>query len=315
MFCPKCGTQIQEGAVFCGKCGMRAMLIEEQVKPNPQPQPQPKTEQKAVKHWNEIFNENWRAFFKKPVFLAAAIVLTLFCAFMLSSDESSLSEFSNISIPKALRELDECKGTIETISGLLDLIAWVQMAHFALLITGIWLVFADSRRESIAPVRTGGYHMLTWAQVAWIVRNILAWLLLSTLLHNVLEPMVEDFGYGEEILEGVETTYQQAQLRLLGEAVYRIVCIALINQVRHCAEGEYSSVSNLPVVVAVCCFIEGASKVNTYMDYQQTETLLRVAHYAVFGVVLIMFWNHTKYMQRLYYEHRNTQSEAARMKT
>ena len=182
MYCKKCGQQISEDSVYCAKCGEQVNILRSPVSGSIP----------SKKPWPYRFNSEWRNATRSPLFIVAAICLTIFHAVILgyifTVTDLMLNEWKELDVVQYINQFAHYDDLSSKLNGFEF---WAGVAKFLLIVSGfvsivgIWLVYADSRSDPLTSIDDGNFVWLKFAQIVRCVGSVAAILIYNSLASNI----------------------------------------------------------------------------------------------------------------------------------
>lgn len=270
MFCPKCGTKLDESTKFCPNCGANVSPSAAQ-----QPAVSPAQETTGYQSLAEYTFAEVKKFAKSPLFIAAVVVFTL--GILLSFQSSPLSWvgplLSEVTDSAEIGYLVSLVSQyVGTSSALLNIFSNLPNILIAL---GMWLVLISAFNNANVKLSTGG---ITLIKVVTVIQFICG------LIIPILLPVGLVITMGD-ILEG------GTLLALVGIFVAAIILIAVyykkllqtINDIRYTMETG-TPVVEISGFIIFCCMAGGI--ISALVSILNIVGMLSAVATILFGVVL-----------------------------
>lgn len=164
MFCRKCGAAVDEGETICPGCGAPVGVPSA-------PVPAPVAPAPAA----PVVKSPLQAACSSPMFLAAAICLSVTAVFQLIAMFTSTGTVGQISVYLDLVDdarLGEASGTLMGMGILYLLIALGLLAVTAVTLTGLWMTYVSSRAADREPGLIRGLRLVRGGALAEMVCTI-----------------------------------------------------------------------------------------------------------------------------------------------
>ncbi len=246
MYCPRCGTQNNDGVQFCQQCGMPLGAARPRQAAGPSRGEQIKAAARSPFYLTGIIAFTCATLFALVnAALAPATFSQYLYQFAMLADMDALSDPA---VWQMLDLMDRWGGSTALLGALLGQLPAI------LICVGMWLLFASALKRGPAPASTTG---LTFIKVVTIIRLVLFVLGLVLVEGVLILSIVAASEYGGGSVIGVMIVLALVVLAVAAVVVvYYVLLVKTINTMGTTLRTQIPS-DNVSVYVAVCCFIMG----------------------------------------------------------
>ncbi len=302
MFCPYCGTKIDDDSKFCTNCGAKVDgAIPQQ--PNPDPnqvgqQSQPNTKFATM---SSLTLSEVKKLAKSPILLAAVICFTL--GILLSFTRNPVREFLSLTETMFADELgydyydmvDEIEAVTDGAGLISNIIGNLPAVLYAV---GMWIVVVSAFDKTKTKLSTGGLTLIKVLVIISFISTILIIAAVAATVFVMTMVIADEYGVFHDgarifpvggMIAGILIVVAVIVLCVL----YYVKLVKTINNIRYTANNG-SPVADISGIVIFFCFLGGICGIATSIF--NFTALLNAVSWLLFGLVLSGYKKKMQYL-------------------
>lgn len=296
MFCPYCGTKIDDDSKFCTNCGAKVDgAIPQQ--PNPDPnQPNPNQQQSAPNYgkydtMSSLTLATVKKLAKSPLLLAAVIIFTL--GILLTLTRNPVRELTTLigtmfgdelgydnyyDIMDALDDLSEGAGIVSNIIGNIPAILYA---------VGMWMVVVPAFDKTKTKLSSGGLTLIKVLVIISFISTILIIAAAAAIVFVLAMVIADEYYIPSGSVVGILICSTLVILAIIVLCVfYYVKLVKTINNIRYTVRNS-SPVADISGLVIFMCFLGGICGIATSLF--NFTALLNAVSSLLFGIVLLQY--------------------------